>query len=273
LADILPGYTVYRSVLHLLTVSIDLAIVQGLEARLSKGGELYKAWKKMKDLVDERRRLVRRDIVNGHIQTCQNDKCSKSGRLDRFWRCGGCLHAYYCSRQCQRYDWRHGKHKQYCTRVHQRFVRTDGRMSSVHGKDLKFFDQVILAELRKHQTRFTAHSAPKLTQVELNLMTGPGYAVFDARGTSANPFGTKCACETFANARWKHMAEVVREGKKPMVLVRAFIPGGAARKIILQAIPLSVVVNEVQGKRQKDRVVEKYLFNLIFTCCGDAADH
>lgn len=144
----------------------------------------------------------------------------------------------------------------------------DGRMSSVHGKDLKFFDQIILTELRKHHMRFAAHSAPKLTQVELNLMTGAGYAVFDARGTSANPFGTKCTCETFANARWKHMAEVVREGKKPMVLVRAFIPGGAARKIVLQAIPLSVVTNEGQGKRQKDRG-EKYLFNLIFTCCGD----
>ena len=44
--------------------------------------------------------------------------------MGRFKRCAGCLHAYYCSQKCQRYDWKNGKHKQYCMRIHQRFVRT-----------------------------------------------------------------------------------------------------------------------------------------------------
>lgn len=146
LGEILPGYTVYRSILYPLALAVDLAIGQRLDARLSKGGELYKAWKRLKDTVDERRKLVRRDVANGHIQTCQNDKvngplscqipryaeltrrgctqCSKTSHMGRFKRCAGCLHAYYCGRKCQRYDWQNGKHKQYCTRVHQRFVRT-----------------------------------------------------------------------------------------------------------------------------------------------------
>lgn len=136
-------------------------------------------------------------------------------------------------------------------------------MSTVHSKDLKFFDQVILAELKKHRTRLSTHPS-KLALVELNLVGGQANIVFDARGTNANPFGTKCGCEMFANTRWKRMAEVVREGKRPIVLVRAFIPGGWSRKVILQAIPLSVVENE----RRKGQVAEKYLFNLIFTCCG-----
>lgn len=74
LLGVLPGYTVYRSILYPLVLAVDFAIVHRLDARLSEGGELYKAWKRLKDTVDERRRLVRRDVANGHIQTCQNDK-------------------------------------------------------------------------------------------------------------------------------------------------------------------------------------------------------
>lgn len=78
LGDILPGYTVYRSILHHLALGVDSAVGQKLDARLSKEGELYKAWLRLKDAVEERRRLVRRDIANGHIQTCQNDKVTFS---------------------------------------------------------------------------------------------------------------------------------------------------------------------------------------------------
>ena len=76
LGEILLGYTVYRSILYPVTRAVDLVIAQRLEARLSKNGELYKAWKRLKDAVEERRRLVRRDVANGHIQTCQNDEAS-----------------------------------------------------------------------------------------------------------------------------------------------------------------------------------------------------
>ena len=73
LGEILPGYTVYRSILHQLALAVDAAIAQKLDARLSRDGEISKAWRRLKDAVDERRRLVRRDLANGHIQTCQND--------------------------------------------------------------------------------------------------------------------------------------------------------------------------------------------------------
>ncbi|KAF8125941.1 hypothetical protein EV363DRAFT_1349158 [Boletus edulis] len=264
LAEVLPGYSVYRSVLHQLALAVDSAVGQRLDAKLSKSGEFCKAWKQLRDTVDERRKLVRRDVSSGHVQTCQNDMCSKTSHMGRFKRCGGCLHAYYCSWKCQRYDWQNGKHKQYCTRVQQRFIRTYGQMSPIHSKNLKFLDQVILAELKKHRERLSAQPS-KLTLVELNLVGGEVGMVFDARGANANPFGTKCKCESYSNARWKRMAEVLREGKKPMVLVRAFIPGGVSRKIVLQAIPLAMVVED---QRRNGQVMEKHQFNLIFTCCG-----
>ncbi|KAF8125945.1 hypothetical protein EV363DRAFT_1418952 [Boletus edulis] len=268
LGEILPGYSVYRSVLHQLTLAVDSAMAQGLDAKLSKSGGFCVGWKRLKDTVNERRRLVKRDASSGHVQTCQNDMCSKTSHIGRFKRCSGCLHAYYCSWKCQRYDWQNGKHKQFCTRIHQRFVRTHGHMSPVHSKDLKFLDQIILNELKKHRARLGSHPV-KLTLVELSFLIGGQVDIFfDARGAKANPFGTKCKCELYSNARWKHMAEVVREGKKPMVLVRAFIPGGMSRKIVLQAIPLALVVEGRQDQRRNRQVVEKYQFNLIFTCCG-----
>lgn len=147
-------------------------------------------------------------------------------------------------------------------RMNDHHTHSGGQMSTVHSKDLKFFDQVILAELKKHRERLSSHPT-KLTLVELNLVGRQTSIVFDARGTNANPFGTKCGCEMFANARWKRMAEVVREGKTQTVLVRAFISAGMTRKVVLQAIPLSTVVEE----RRKGQA-EKYQFNLIFTCCG-----
>ncbi|KAF8125943.1 hypothetical protein EV363DRAFT_1402021 [Boletus edulis] len=247
LAEILPGYSVYRSVLHQLTLAVDATVRQGLDARLSKSGGFCKAWKRLKDIVDERR--------SGHVQTCQNDMCLKTSHIGRFRRCGGCLHAYYCSWKCQRYDWQTGKHKQYCTRIHQRFVRTHGQMSPIHSKDLKFLDQVILAELRKHRERLSAQPF-KPTLVELNLVGGQVDIVFHARGVNANPFGTECQCELLSDARWKRIAEVVRGGKRPMVLVRAFIPGGMSRKIVLQAIPLTIVVEGGQDQQRKGQEAE-----------------
>ena len=151
------------------------------------------------------------------------------------------------------------------TRAHARTA--DEQMAAVRGKDLKFLDEVILAELRKHHARLSAHPS-KLTLVDFNLVRGQVNVVFDARGANANPFGIKCGCEMLANTRWKHMAEVVREGKKPMVLIRTFISGGWSRKIVLQAIPLSVVLEGGRNQRRKGQTLERYLFNLMFTCCG-----
>ncbi|KAG6371873.1 hypothetical protein JVT61DRAFT_8871 [Boletus reticuloceps] len=53
LAEVLPGYSVYRSVLHQLTLAVDSAIAQGLDAKLSKSGGFCVAWKRLKDAVDE----------------------------------------------------------------------------------------------------------------------------------------------------------------------------------------------------------------------------
>ena len=46
------------------------------------------------------------------MKKCKNKKCRRFG--DKIMTCGGCNRARYCSRSCQKYDWKHG-HKEECT--------------------------------------------------------------------------------------------------------------------------------------------------------------
>ncbi|KAF8835390.1 hypothetical protein BDN67DRAFT_1015605 [Paxillus ammoniavirescens] len=270
LGDLLESYTVYRSVLRPITLSVDEVERTRLDANLKVGGQLHKAWMRLKEAVAERRRLMKRDIADGHhIQTCQNEKCARAGDTGTFKRCGGCLHAFYCSKACQRYDWQQGKHKPYCKMVHQRCFHTRGQMSSVQSKDIRFLDQVIISELKKHQLRISGHNL-KIHVVELNFVGGHVDVTFDSKRVAPNPFGIRCACEKFANARLKTALEMAKNTKEPLVLVRAFIPGGMSRKIILQVIPLSRVLGEEDhGYRRGDSVEsDSKRLNLMYTCCG-----
>ncbi|KAF9222928.1 hypothetical protein BS17DRAFT_782831 [Gyrodon lividus] len=268
LGSLVQSYTIYRSVLRPISLSIDKVEKTRVEANLVIGSQLHKTWMRLKESVAERRRLMKHDIADGHhIQTCQNDKCSQAGETGTFKRCGGCLHAFYCSKACQRYDWQYGKHKSYCKMVHQRCFHTRGQMSSVKSKDLRFLDQIFISELRKYPMRINTRS-PKINVVELNFVGGFVNISFDSNRANPNPFGIKCPCEKFANARWKKEIEKAKAAKEPLVLVRAFIPGGMSRKIVLQAIPLRRILGK-EDHRRGDRVesASNHL-NLIYTCCG-----
>ena len=128
------------------------------------------------------------------------------------------------------------------------------------------FSTALSSEFRQHHVHLSTHPS-ELILVELGLVGGRSRAIFYARRTNANPFGIKCACEMAANTRWKQLEEVILEGKRPMVLRRTFISGRRSRKIALQGIPLSAVVEVGQGARSKGPV-ERYQFNPILTCCS-----
>ncbi|KAF9240191.1 hypothetical protein BU15DRAFT_61528 [Melanogaster broomeanus] len=269
LGDLLPSYTVYRSVVRPLSFIIDDVEKTRADAKVIKGGQLHEAWMRLKQAVAERRKFMKHDIAEGHhIQTCQNDKCGRAGETGTFKRCGGCLHAFYCSKACQRYDWGYGKHRFYCKMVHQRCDRTKGQVSAVCTKDLRFLDQVIISELRKHRDRIREHDL-KINVIELNFLGGSVGITFDSKRVDPNPFKLKCACEKFANARWNKMIGKARDATESLVLVRAFIPGGMSRKIILQAIPLKRILEGEHNHgyyRWADRIEPD--INLIYTCCG-----
>ncbi|KAG1818689.1 uncharacterized protein BJ212DRAFT_103902 [Suillus subaureus] len=133
---IIPAYTVYRSLLLPIAKAVDEIINLGLDKQLDKRGKLYEGWVCLQETTERRKLLNYDGPEKVHVQTCHNDnvcrivyifgatlthnQCRKTVSTGTLKRCGGCLHTYYCSKSCQRYDWRRGKHKAYCTRVQER---------------------------------------------------------------------------------------------------------------------------------------------------------
>ncbi|KAH7885451.1 hypothetical protein F5I97DRAFT_1390591 [Phlebopus sp. FC_14] len=271
LGSVLARYTIYRSVLRPTLLSMDAVEASRMELNLIKDGQLHQAWIRLKEVVAERRRLLGHDIADGyHIQSCQNHKCGRAGEIGSFKRCGGCLHTFYCSKACQRDDWRDGKHHLYCNGVHRRYLRTDGQMAGLRQKDIRFLDQVIIAELRKHTARINAHHL-KTNVVEFNFVGQNVDTIFDSRRVKPAPFGIKCSCEKFAHEMWNRMIEKAKEAPEPLILARTYIPGGMSRKVLLRALPLRCVLEDVSRtyyREDKNSLTFPSHLSLAYTCCG-----
>ncbi|KAG1830957.1 hypothetical protein F4604DRAFT_1865009 [Suillus subluteus] len=246
---IIPAYTVYRSLL--------LPIAKALDKR----GKLHAGWVCLQETTERRKLLNYDGPEKVHVQTCHNDNCRKTVSTGTLKRCGGCLHTYYCSKSCQRYDWRRGKHKAYCTRVQERSTLTLGETNGISNRDLKFLDCVIEDELKKHRARIANHGL-KINVIELDLTHGEPNITFDSRGVNPSPFKLLCRCEHYTNDNWKRLRQHVARTDEPVVLVRAFIPGGISRKAVLRAIPLFQVLGRPPVRQS--RVYATY----VYTCCG-----
>ncbi|KAF7378448.1 MYND-type domain-containing protein [Mycena sanguinolenta] len=123
LKDLLPGLTVYHSVLMQLQTSLpkvrdrDPAII-GDEALLAH-------WKSFITLAESRLRILNKYNTGAltRMRVCDNLKCGRNRLKQELKRCGGCLSAFYCSETCQANDWRHGGHRHGC---HELSLRRDG---------------------------------------------------------------------------------------------------------------------------------------------------
>ncbi|KAJ7917435.1 hypothetical protein B0H13DRAFT_2442567 [Mycena leptocephala] len=51
---------------------------------------------------------------NSFMKACDNLECAEIGVKDRFKRCSGCKSLYYCSPECQAFDWNTGGHRTAC---------------------------------------------------------------------------------------------------------------------------------------------------------------
>ncbi|KAG0698294.1 hypothetical protein DFH29DRAFT_941944 [Suillus ampliporus] len=257
---ILPAYTIYRSLLLPIAKAVDEVKELGLEKKLDKSGKLYAGWRCLQETTERRKLLKYGGPDHVHVQTCHNDNCRKTVSTGTLKRCGGCLHTYYCSKSCQRHDWRRGKHKAYCTRIQERYAWSVGKMYGISNRDLKFLDCVIEDELKKHRARIANHGL-KINVIEIDLTHGEPNITFDSRGIQPSPFKLLCQCEHYANDKWKRLRQHFGRTDDPIVLVRVFIPGGISRKAVLRAIPLFHVLGHP--------VRESHMYaTYIYTCCG-----
>ncbi|KAJ7106839.1 hypothetical protein C8R43DRAFT_206594 [Mycena crocata] len=114
--SVLPPYTLYHSVL--LDIKLCLLDVDALvKTEIFAASELFAPWQRFYALVQERLQLL--DSFDSSRPTvykaCDNMTCSEICVKSKLQRCSNCLDLYYCSKQCQKVDWRAG-HREDCAK-------------------------------------------------------------------------------------------------------------------------------------------------------------
>ncbi|KAJ7883075.1 hypothetical protein B0H13DRAFT_2344347 [Mycena leptocephala] len=73
-------------------------------------------WQQFVGLARERMTILTAvDLPAVWQAACDNIECGVISSKPSFKRCSGCKNAYYCSRECQISDWRHGGHRTICS--------------------------------------------------------------------------------------------------------------------------------------------------------------
>ncbi|KAJ6476656.1 hypothetical protein C8R47DRAFT_1323494 [Mycena vitilis] len=119
LLDIFPAATVNCNVLA------DMGTAyMALEGTISEHGfhpKAWAAWTAFSDLLMERIEVLRDFDTRADVslKACDNMECHIILEKTQLMRCTGCRDLLYCSRECQRLDWREGGHRDQCV-VHRR---------------------------------------------------------------------------------------------------------------------------------------------------------
>ncbi|KAJ7587032.1 hypothetical protein C8J56DRAFT_943447 [Mycena floridula] len=93
---------------------LDLDDLSGFIASLDPASKLHQSWTTFHDTFIFYRDLRRQYKLMGR-PTCSNSKCSSGPILvTNLKRCQGCCSAHYCSRECQKIDWKLA-HRNKCT--------------------------------------------------------------------------------------------------------------------------------------------------------------
>ncbi|KAJ7917615.1 hypothetical protein B0H13DRAFT_1994406 [Mycena leptocephala] len=114
LQGLLPASTVYHSVLSLLQDSL-VEVRDRNPASVFENSEVLEHWGRFVELVEERLQVVKQYNTGSLLATraCNNVECNKICDKHEFKCCAGCT-ANYCSKACQKNDWRNGDHRHIC---------------------------------------------------------------------------------------------------------------------------------------------------------------
>nr|GAT56948.1 predicted protein [Mycena chlorophos] len=133
----LPGYAIFGSVVSQFRKSV---------AKMSQSRfhnqHVQDMWEELLDLYSSRGKTL--DVVQTFLRefprACAYIGCHNIYQKHQMQFCSGCQTALYCSRTCQKLDWRSG-HRETC--VHWRNMYTGMRQLFKHKMDLIFFEHLV----------------------------------------------------------------------------------------------------------------------------------
>nr|GAT51876.1 predicted protein [Mycena chlorophos] len=115
----IPQHCVYQSVLRALRVALE-ELVPFDPQRVFEEAGLGSDWIQFLDVIRDRLRILD-EYDAGTLRmwrVCDNTECGLVGPKAQFKQCTGCSEAWYCSRACQKANWRWG-HRQECSIIAQ----------------------------------------------------------------------------------------------------------------------------------------------------------
>ncbi|KAK7024680.1 hypothetical protein R3P38DRAFT_2950731 [Favolaschia claudopus] len=113
--ELLPRSTIYYHTLSKFRPLVPMLEIVDKTPQIFRVDSVYDAWKSFSELCRERLRAqaVFDSKVGPFSRACDNVECGKLLPKNTFKRCAGCSSVLYCSRECQRVDWRSG-HRNAC---------------------------------------------------------------------------------------------------------------------------------------------------------------
>ncbi|KAK0497931.1 hypothetical protein EDD18DRAFT_1104431 [Armillaria luteobubalina] len=113
LLHLITSYTLYRNILAKVWKAVYMA---DLGPAISEAGPIGEAWKILKETTETRWETLKDYMASGRELTrCSYTACPHPdvGPKRTLRRCEGCRFEYYCSKECQKQDWRDG-HNDVC---------------------------------------------------------------------------------------------------------------------------------------------------------------
>ncbi|KAF7296761.1 MYND-type domain-containing protein [Mycena indigotica] len=130
-----PVGLLYRSTLPLISASLDAIEKSSLQKTLNDpASPLAPIYATLKEWASHQEEIL---VKSRHWQrlleqaaACDHPPCNRIGQRENFKRCSGCYLRRYCSKICQKSDWRDGNHRLTCaaskveyTNLHNMFSR------------------------------------------------------------------------------------------------------------------------------------------------------
>ncbi|KAK7035792.1 MYND-type domain-containing protein [Favolaschia claudopus] len=180
LANTLPTSTVYHSVVSVMNETLSKTHTIAMLSSSFKKSHLCNWWHFFVNLAEERIRIMKRieSKEEDSKKACYNLECGLIEKKEEFRRCSQCLYAYYCSRECQKQDWKDGGHREACPSIRQ-FRQKHHDLSP---RSSSFLRAVVHQEDEHDRSDGIPSMAFRLAPMKENPPDNPLVVVFDHTG-------------------------------------------------------------------------------------------
>ncbi|KAF7323510.1 MYND-type domain-containing protein [Mycena kentingensis (nom. inval.)] len=187
--DIIPTNVYRASVLR--AIAADINEIRRLAGLRTHVAPLFDDWERVAPRLDERLALYARYKAE-RVGVCGNPACLRKCAKADLRRCGTCKVSLYCSKACQRADWKDGDHRGICST--QRAVLFDGYGANLSLHDIEFLRFQMTHDLARTRVRAqalaqqgeaTKHKQPVITLFEYATMSDDPVVDIDVYASAA----------------------------------------------------------------------------------------